>query len=33
MKRILDCQGSDFRSMDREALLGAIAGAEPHHRL
>ena len=28
MKRILDCQGSDFRNMSREALLGAIAGAE-----
>ncbi len=28
MKRILDCQGSDFQSMTRETLLGAIAGAE-----
>ena len=28
MKRILDCQGSDFRHITREALLGAIAGAE-----
>ena len=28
MKRMLDCQGSDFRAMGREALLGAIAGAE-----
>ncbi len=28
MKRILDCQGSDFRSMDRTSLLAAIAGAE-----
>lgn len=28
MKRILDCQASDFRSMDRTALLTAIAGAE-----
>ena len=28
MKRILDCQGSDFKSITREALLGAIAGAE-----
>lgn len=28
MKRILDCQGSDFRSMDRRALLDAIGGAE-----
>ena len=28
MKRILDCQGSDFRQMNREELLAAIAGAE-----
>lgn len=28
MKRILDCQGSDFRRMGREELLAAIAGAE-----
>ena len=28
MKRILDCQSSDFASMDRAALLGAIAGSE-----
>ena len=28
MKRMLDCQASDFRSMDRDALLAAIAGAE-----
>lgn len=28
MRRILDCQGSDFRTMTREELLGAIAGAE-----
>ena len=28
MKRILDCQGSDFRQMNREELLTAIAGAE-----
>ena len=28
MKRMLDCQGSDFRTMGREELLGAIAGAE-----
>ena len=28
MKRILDCQASDFRSMSRDALLAAIAGAE-----
>ena len=28
MKRILDCQGSDFKSITREALLAAIAGAE-----
>lgn len=28
MKRILDCQGSDFRAMGREELLAAIAGAE-----
>ena len=28
MKRILDCQGSDFRRMNREELLAAIAGAE-----
>ena len=28
MKRILDCQGSDFRAMRREELLSAIAGAE-----
>ena len=28
MKRILDCQASDFSAMDREALLAAIGGAE-----
>ena len=28
MKRILDCQGSDFRNMSRDELLAAIAGAE-----
>ncbi len=28
MKRILDCNASDFRSMSREDLLSAIAGAE-----
>lgn len=28
MKRMLDCQGSDFRKMTRQELLGAIAGAE-----
>ena len=28
MKRILDCQGSDFLSMSREELLGAIAAGE-----
>lgn len=28
MKRILDCQSSDFLSMSREELLGAIAGGE-----
>jgi len=28
MKRMLDCQSSDFRSMDRASLLAAIAGAE-----
>ena len=28
MKRMLDCQGSDFREISREALLSAIAGAE-----
>ena len=28
MKRILDCHSSDFRSISREALLGAIAGGE-----
>ena len=28
MKRMLDCQGSDFRAMGREELLSAIAGAE-----
>lgn len=28
MKRILDCQGSDFRDISREALLAAIAGSE-----
>ncbi len=28
MKRILDCQSSDFWSMDRSALLAAIAGSE-----
>lgn len=28
MKRILDCQGSDFQNMTRQELLSAIAGAE-----
>ena len=28
MKRILDCQGSDFRSITRDDLLSAIAGCE-----
>lgn len=28
MKRILDCQSSDFRSMSRRELLDAIAGSE-----
>ncbi len=28
MKRILDCQGSDFARMTREELLSAIAGSE-----
>ena len=28
MKRMLDCQGSDFKNISREDLLGAIAGAE-----
>lgn len=28
MKRILDCQSSDFRAMDKESLIAAIAGAE-----
>ena len=28
MKRILDCQGSDFRTISRDELLAAIAGAE-----
>ncbi len=28
MKRMLDCQGSDFANITREALLNAIAGAE-----
>ena len=28
MKRILDCQASDFRCMNRDELLAAIAGAE-----
>ena len=28
MKRILDCQGSDFQNMTPAELLGAIAGAE-----
>ena len=28
MKRILDCQSSDFRSMSRQDLLDAIAGSE-----
>ena len=28
MKRILDCQSSDFRNISREDLLGAIAGCE-----
>ena len=28
MKRILDCQASDFRSMSRQELLAAIGGAE-----
>ena len=28
MKRILDCQGSDFKAMSRADLLSAIAGSE-----
>ena len=28
MKRILDCQASDFRNMSRQELLSAIAGSE-----
>ncbi len=28
MKRILDCQSSDFQKMTRQELLGAIAGSE-----
>ena len=28
MKRILDCQGSDFRTITRQELLSAIAGSE-----
>ncbi len=28
MKRILDCQASDFQAMDRASLLAAIAGSE-----
>ena len=28
MKRILDCQSSDFRDISREDLLAAIAGSE-----
>ena len=28
MKRILDCQGSDFRDISRQDLLSAIAGSE-----
>lgn len=28
MKRILDCQSSDFRAMNKESLIAAIAGAE-----
>ena len=28
MKRILDCQGSDFKNISREDLLSAIAGSE-----
>ena len=28
MKRMLDCQGSDFKNISRQDLLGAIAGAE-----
>ena len=28
MKRMLDCRGSDFRTMTKEELLGAIASAE-----
>ena len=28
MKRILDCQSSDFRNMSRQDLLSAIAGSE-----
>ena len=28
MKRILDCQSSDFRTMNRQELLAAIAGSE-----
>lgn len=28
MKRILDCQSSDFRNISRHELLNAIAGSE-----
>ena len=28
MKRILDCNASDFRNMSRQELLEAIAGSE-----
>ena len=28
MKRILDCQSSDFQKMNRDELLSAIAGSE-----
>lgn len=28
MKRILDCQASDFRGMTRQELLQAISGGE-----
>ena len=28
MKRILDCQSSDFRNISRQDLLDAIAGSE-----
>ena len=32
MKRILDCQASDFKSMNREELLAAIGEAEGRRR-